>query len=81
MKVNKDEICQLLTQLTLMYLKYIGGMFCLNVIWHSYFLTPRQSFYRKRAKSLEKYFIQLWKCNLVDFIEISGNGYANTNIH
>ena len=41
-----------------------------NVIWHSYILIPRQSFYGKRPKSLEKLFLQLWKCNLFDFIEI-----------
>ena len=40
-----------------------------------------QSFYTKRAKSLETIFFQLWKCNLVDFIKISGNRCANTNIH
>ena len=56
MKVNKHEIWQVLIQLTLMCLKYINGMFSLNVIWHSYFLIPRQSFYRKRAKWLEKFF-------------------------
>ena len=25
-------------------------------VWHSYFSIPRQSFYRKRAKSLEEIF-------------------------
>ena len=81
MKVQKHEIFLALTQLTLMCLKYIEAMFSLNVIWHSHFLIPRQSFYRKRAKSLKKFFLQLWKCNLVDFTEIYGNGCAHTKIH
>ena len=55
-KINKHEICQALTQLTLRYLKYIKGIFNPYAVWHSYFLIPRQSFYRKRAKSLEKFF-------------------------
>ena len=46
----------ILTQLTLMCLEYIKEMFIPNVIWHSYFWIPRQSFYGKRAKSLEKFF-------------------------
>ena len=32
------------------------GIFSPYAIWHSYFLITRQSFYRKRAKSLEKIF-------------------------
>ena len=67
-------------QLTLWCLKYIKGIFNPYAVWHSYFLIPRQSFYGKIAKLLEKIFFQLWKCNLVDFIEISGNRCANTNI-
>ena len=60
-----------------MCLKYTKEMFSFNVTWHSYFLMPWQSFHEKRAKSLEKVFLQLWKCNLFDFIEISGNICAN----
>ena len=41
-------------------IKYIERMFCLNVIWHSYFLIPRQSFNREKTKSMEKFFLQLW---------------------
>ena len=45
-------------------------MFNPNAVWHhSYFLIPWQSFYGERAKSLEKFVLQLWKYNLVDFIE------------
>ena len=44
-----------------------------NAVWRSSSLIPLQSFYGKRAKSLEKFFLQFWKCNLVDFIEIPGN--------
>ena len=44
-------------------------------------LIPHQSFFGKRAKSLDKFFLQLWKCDLVDFIEISGNRCANTSFH
>ena len=57
------------------------GMFSPDVSWHSYFMIPWQSFYGKRAKWLEKFFLQLWKCNLFDFIEISGNISPNTNIY
>ena len=80
-KINKHEIWEALTQLTLRCLKYIKGIFSPHAVWHSCFWIPPQSFYGKRAKSLEKTFFQLWKCNLVDFIEISGNRCANTNIH
>ena len=78
---DKQEIWWALTQLTLRCLKYIKRMFSLNVIWHSYFLIPRQSFCGKRAKSLEKFFLQLWKCNSFYVNEISRNRGANTNIH
>ena len=52
MKINNHKIWQALTQLTLMCLQSMKGMFSPNVTWHSYFLIPWQSFYRKRAKSL-----------------------------
>ena len=39
-----------------MCLKYMKEMFSPDVTWHSYFLIPWQSFYGKRAKSLEKIF-------------------------
>ena len=51
-----------------------------NAAWHSDFLIPWQLSYR-RAKSLEKCFLRLLKCNFVAFIEISGNRCANTNLH
>ena len=81
MKIKKNEIWQALTQLTLRCLRYMKKMFSPNVTWHSYCLIPWQPFYRKRAKSLEKFFLQLSKCNLFDFIEISGNICAKTNLH
>ena len=56
-------------------------MFNLNVIWHSDFLIAWQLFYGERAKSLKKFFLQLWKRNFVDSIEISGNRYASINFH
>ena len=56
MNMNKHEIWQALTQLTLRCLKYIKGVFNLNAVWHSYFLIPWQSLYDKRVKSLEKIF-------------------------
>ena len=71
MKINEQEILPALTQLTLMYLKYMKGMFSFNVTWHSYFVIAWLSFYGKRAKSLENSFLQLWKCNLFDFIKLS----------
>ena len=79
MKINRLEIWQALTQLTLMCQKCMKGMFNPNVTWYSYVLTPSQSFYKKGAKSLENFLIRLWKWNLFDFIEISRNLYANTN--
>ena len=69
------------TQLTFRCLKYIKGIFSPDAVCHSYFLIPWQSFYAKGAKSLKRSFFQLSKRNLVDFIEISGNRCANTNIH
>ena len=41
------------------------------------FLDTLAVILRKRAKLSEKFFLQLWKCNFVDFIEISGNRCAN----
>ena len=35
--------------------EYIKGMFSSHAVWHSCFLIPPQSFYRKRTKSLEKF--------------------------
>ena len=55
-KINKYEIWQALTQRTLRCRKYIIGIFNSDAVWRSYFLIRRQSFYGKRAKSLEKIF-------------------------
>ena len=66
-----------------MRVKYIKRMFSPNITGPSYFLITWQSFHRKRAKSLEGFFLQLWKCNLFDSIEISGTLTADlwtTNI-
>ena len=35
---------------------HIKGIFNPYAVWHSDFLLPRQSFYEKREKSLEKIF-------------------------
>ena len=64
---------------TLMCLKYMKGMFSPNAIWHRYFLIPWQSFYGKRAKSLEKFFLTL-EMQFVRFYEVSGNRCANINL-
>ena len=56
MKINKHEIWQALTQLTLRCLKYVKEILNSYSFWHSYFLIPWQSFHGKRAKSLEKFF-------------------------
>ena len=45
--------------LALRCLKYIKGIFSPHAVWHSCFLIPPQSFYRKRAKSLGKILFQL----------------------
>ena len=34
----------------------LKGIFNPNAVWHSYFLIPGQSFHRKRAKLLERFF-------------------------
>ena len=36
-------------------------------------LYLKQSFYEKGAKSLEKFFLNLWKSDLHDFLQITGN--------
>ena len=51
--------------------------FSSGVIWHSYVLIPLLSFCGKKseiviAKSLKKFFPQLWQYNLFDFIEMWG---------
>ena len=56
MKISKHKVWKALTQPTLRCLKYIKGIFHPYAVWHSYFLIIRQSFYGKRAKSLEKFF-------------------------
>ena len=43
---------------------YQGNFFSPYDVWHSYFSIPRQSFYRKRAKSLEKNFFPALKMQL-----------------
>ena len=52
--------------------KILQGMFNPNIFWQGYFLIPWQPFDRKRAKVLDRYFLYLFKCSFVDFIEISG---------
>ena len=41
--------------------------------------TLAVNFYEKRT-TLEKIFLQLWKCNFLDFTEISEHIKANTNL-
>ena len=43
-------------------------------------LNVKQSFYEKRAKSLEKFFLQLWKSDFDDFLQITGNKCIRTNL-
>ena len=48
---------KLIDVIILFYANLLGGLkFNTNAVCHSYFLIPRQSFYAKRAKSLEKLF-------------------------
>ena len=56
MKIDKHEIWQALTQLTLRCLKYIKGNFSLHAVWHSCFLIHPQSFYRERENRWRKSF-------------------------
>ena len=36
-------------------------------------INLKQPFYEKRAKSLEKFFVQLWKSDFDDYLQITGN--------
>ena len=56
MKINNHEIWSALIQPTLRCLKYIKGIFSTRAVWHCCFLIPPQSFYKTRAKSMEKIF-------------------------
>ena len=44
-----------------------GQSFVLSILY----LPLKQSFYEKRAKSLEKFFLQLWKPDFDDFLQIA----------
>ena len=49
---------------------------CISLVKHYFGQGPGveyQSFYEKRAKSLEKFFPQLWKSDFDDFFQIAGN--------
>ena len=59
-------------------LKYIKGIF--NPL-AQLFLDTSAVISRKKSEIVGENFFQLWKCILVDFIEISGHRCANTNIH
>ena len=51
---------------------YHRNVQCLNCL-AQLTLILKQSFYEKRAKSLEKFFLQLWKSDFRDFPQITGN--------
>ena len=59
-KINKHEILQAFDPGE-RCLKYMKGIFSPYAVWHSCFLIPPQSFYGKRAKSLEKFFFPALK--------------------
>ena len=94
MEINRHEIWQTLTQLTLMRLKYIKGIFSPTLRHKIYpgnvqskcrlaqfFLDTLTEILRKKSEVVGEFFLQLCKCNSVDFIEISENRCANTNLH
>ena len=56
------------------------GMFSPNVTWQS-FLDTLVVILPKKSEIVGETFLQLWKCNSFDFIEMSGNKCANTNLH
>ena len=58
---------------------YEGNVQFFNVTWHNYFLIPWHPFYGKRAKSLEKFFLQLWKCQEI-YVQIQTFTDENWNI-
>ena len=75
MKINEHVIWQAMTQLTLRCLKYIKKIFSLHAIWYT--------FYRKRAKSLEKFFSSYENANwsiLLKYREINGQIHSLTKI-
>ena len=69
--INILEMGSVLAQLLLKCQKYIKEMFNPYIVWHSYFLILWQSYYGKRAKLLEKFYLQLWKWILLKYQEIS----------
>ena len=82
MKINKHEIWKALTQLNLKCLQYHKGMFNLYVVWHNYILTPSVgSYFTEIERNRWRLLLQLLKCNFINFIEISGDRCANTNLH
>ena len=55
-------------------------MFNPQAVWHNQTLIPKQSFYEERTKSLEKFFLQLWKSDFDDFLQTTGNKCTQTNL-
>ena len=64
----------------------VSGIYKGNVQYQCHFGTVisrhlGSHFSEKEQSRWRNFFLQLWKCNLFDFIEISGDICANTNIH
>ena len=68
MNINKLEIWQALTQLSLRYLKYIKWIFNSNAVWYSYFLILGSHFTKKSEIVSENFFssseIAIWYISL-----------------
>ena len=68
MKINKYEIWQTLTQLTLMCLRDMKGMFSPNVTWHSYlFLDTLAFILRKKSQIVGEIFSAALELQFVQF--------------
>ena len=85
MKINKDKQ-------TVNLVSFDPANFKVSKIYQGNFQSLRRSpqlfldtsavILRKKSEIVgEIFFLQLCKSDLVDFIEISGNGCVNTNIH
>ena len=81
MKITNKKSGKLLTQLTLMCLKYIKRIFNPNAVWYMQsFLDTLAVILRKKNEIVGENFFPAPEMRLVDFIEILGNRCSNTNI-
>ena len=66
-----------MTQVTLRCINYNKGMFNDKIVWDNDFLCL-DSYSVEKEQIVGENLLHFWKCDFVDFIEISGNRCANT---